>query len=243
MISLARASQRASRYLRGLSPADREDVLATAILWCWEHKTDYDPSVALDEWFIGAIRNAKKAWGRQEGRQAAELVDEMQGSDDPLTHVEAIQAVEAVARGFTPAERDIADMVVQGYSQREIRAKLGPMRNDTMAEVRERLDGLRRFMPDFKHVSRIIRHSRTPKAQDTYEAPAAPARIDREIAKLEFAPPSGDECPPCWRCKYFEGYLPTGAPAARLVIAEAEVRLAVARTEARKIEIAKEVRS
>jgi DNA-directed RNA polymerase specialized sigma24 family protein len=241
VISLARASKRARKYLRGLAAADREDVLATAILWCWEHKTEYDPSVALDDWFIGAIRNARSAWVRGEARQSAELVQEMQGSDDPVTQAQAIEAVEAIARTLTPEENKIAELVILGHSRREIREKLGPMANEMAGTVRTKLAGLHDLMPDFRHVSRIIRSVRTPAVHDMSER--TPGNIDKEIAQLEFAPPRGAECPPCWKCRWFDGFLPTGKLSTQMMIKEPEVRDAVRETEARKIAIAKGVRS
>lgn len=243
VIALARASQRARRYLRGLAAADREDVLATAILWCWEHKTTYDPSVALDDWFVGAIRNALRDWRRGEGRNNAELVEVMQAPDDPSTHAEAIEAVEAVAKALSPEEQRIAELITRGHTRKEIRDVMGPMANDAVAAVRVRLRGMRDLMPDFKHVSRIIRSARTPAAAASADAEITkPIGIDREIARLEFTPPGGADCPPCWKCKYFDGYLPLGSRSTGMVIVEPEVRDAVRETELRKLAIAARVR-
>ena len=62
------------------------------------------------------------------------------------------------------------------------------------------------------------------------------------LEKLEFSPAAGKDCPPCWRCMWFEGYMPAGKRETRMKIEEAEVREAVKNTEARKIEIAQQVR-
>lgn len=243
MIALARASKRAGRYLRGLSPADREDVLSGAILWCWENKATYDPAVALDDWFVGAIRNALRDWSRGEGRNKSELVTEMLSSDDPVAHTEAIEAVEAVAQALSPREQQIAELVISGHSRREIRDTLA-VGNDEVAAIRVRLAGLRHLMPDTRHMSRIIRSARTLPAQDLAEGESPKAAgIDREIERLDFAPPSGADCPPCWKCRWFDGFLPMGTKATGMIIAEPEVRNAVAQTEARKIQIANEVRA
>ena len=64
-----------------------------------------------------------------------------------------------------------------------------------------------------------------------------------ELEQLDFAPPAGKDCPPCWRCMWFEGFMPDGKRSTRMGIEDAEVREAVQSTEARKIEIAQRVRS
>jgi hypothetical protein len=67
--------------------------------------------------------------------------------------------------------------------------------------------------------------------------------IDKDIERLDFPPPSGKECPPCWRCKWFEGYKPSKHKSLRFPVTEPEVREAVLDTEARKIDIAGRVRA
>ena len=75
------------------------------------------------------------------------------------------------------------------------------------------------------------------------ESEAQMSSIDIEIEQLDFAPPAGKDCPPCWRCMYCEGFMPDGKRATRMDIEDLEVREAVKNTEARKIEIAQQVRS
>jgi hypothetical protein len=241
VVALARASKRAKRHLRGLDPASRDDVLATAILWCWEHKADYDPSVALEDWFLGAIRNARKSFEAGESRNAAELVPEMVSADDPVTHAEAIQAVEIVARALSPEEGRVADLMVAGYSRTEIRGQLGQVANDTLAAIRARLDALKPYIPDSRELRRVMRHARTPPAMGSDDHGEL-APIDREIERLEFAPPAGADCPPCWRCQWFDGFMPGPHRPVRMPIVEPAVRDAVRDTEARKLEIAQKVR-
>ena len=66
--------------------------------------------------------------------------------------------------------------------------------------------------------------------------------IDRKIEQLDFAPAHGKDCPPCWRCMWFEGFLPLGKRDTRMDIADDEVRAAVSSTEGQKILIAQQVR-
>jgi hypothetical protein len=68
------------------------------------------------------------------------------------------------------------------------------------------------------------------------------SEIDVALERLEFAPAAGQECPPCWKCKWYEGLMPDGKRPTRMEIADKEVRDAVKNTEARKIEIAQQVR-
>jgi hypothetical protein len=62
------------------------------------------------------------------------------------------------------------------------------------------------------------------------------------LEQLDFAPPAGMDCPPCWRCQWYYGFMPSGKRETRMDIEDLEVREAVKNTEARKIEIAQQVR-
>ena len=64
-----------------------------------------------------------------------------------------------------------------------------------------------------------------------------------ELEQLDFAPPAGKDCPPCWRCQWYYGFMSSGKRETRMDIEDLEVREAVKNTEARKIEIAQRVRS
>jgi hypothetical protein len=52
----------------------------------------------------------------------------------------------------------------------------------------------------------------------------------------------GKDCPPCWRCRYFDGWLPRGAVPAPPTANDGGVAAAIAALDKRKIEIANFVR-
>lgn len=245
-LALARASKRGSRHLRRMQSADRDDILAMALAWCWEHRDAYPLDVSLDAWFEGVVRNCKRAFFRRESKHAHESLSELEASaDDPDIHAQATQALESMAQQMTPQEAIAGTMAANGASWSEIRKELG-VSDGTLANIRKSIRRFRALAPVSGVAARVLRDSasrqRVADAADAVDDPAA--RIDKEIAQLDFPPPVGaPECPPCWRCKYFEGYLPGDHLSVRLKIAEPEVRDSVARTEARKIQIAQGVRS
>jgi hypothetical protein len=104
---------------------------------------------------------------------------------------------------------------------------------------------LRALIPESAHTNVILRRVVTPPLPSSDENAGSGHQpdIDKEIAALDFPPPSGKECPPCWRCKWFEGYMPGEHRPIRMPISEAEVRDAVRDTEAEKIRIAQEIRN
>lgn len=67
---LSRSSKVAIRFLRkrGLSLADRQDILHDALLWCLEHQDNYSLTTTLETWFINAVRDAYKRFKRHEAR-------------------------------------------------------------------------------------------------------------------------------------------------------------------------------
>lgn len=67
---LARASKKAVRFLRvrGLTYADRQDILQDAILWCLENQNNYSLTTTLETWFINAVRNSYQDFKRHAAR-------------------------------------------------------------------------------------------------------------------------------------------------------------------------------
>lgn len=231
VVSLARASKRARRHLRGLKRADRDDVLATAILWCWENRATYNPAVSLDDWFVGAIRNARKAWKRGEARQASEMVEAVAAPDDTAWSVEVRQAINRLCRSMDKRDKRIVQLSMEGMTQEDIAEQADiPLRT-----VKRKLARLRSMIPERDDFA--VAQRRMPTGDS--DTQRGTSKIDKEIEKLEFAPSGGTDCPPCWRCKWFDGYLPAANTARRLPITiEPEIRAAVLDVEARKIEIA-----
>jgi RNA polymerase sigma factor (sigma-70 family) len=238
VITLGRASRRARRHLRDLSAADRDDVIGAAILWCWENRSLYNPAVPLDDWFVGAIRNARRDWARGEAREASELVEDIASADDTLARAETEEAARKLLEAMPAQYRLPLRMIAGGYTRAEIMA--AGVSKDAIYEARARARQLRRLLPEDTEYRRVLRAgAREGSDNDT----RSQAPIDREIEKLEFSPPQGKECPPCWRCKWFEGYLPGAHKPVRMPLQEPEVRFAVLDTEARKVQIAKRVRA
>jgi RNA polymerase sigma factor (sigma-70 family) len=225
-----------------LSRADRDDILATAILWCWENRTTYNPSVSLDDWFVGAIRNARRAWENGETHEATELTEAIAVPDDTSIKAELLQVEErinACINALAPKEQAIAVKQVNGWTRDEIAAELHVSARE-VSQVRNKLAPLQKYIPDSRDWKRIVRKATVTDSDDMSDELAS---IDRDIERVEFAPPAGKDCPPCWRCKWFEGYMPVGkykVPLMRVV--EPAIRAAVLEVEARKLNIAMAVR-
>jgi RNA polymerase sigma factor (sigma-70 family) len=240
VVALARASKRAGRYLRGMSRDDRDDVMATALLWCWENRATYDVGVALDDWLIGAVRDAVKKWRKGEAKHAGDLMEEMPVPDSTSKHAEVLEAVERVNAACTPQERQIATCQAEGMTRNEISKSLGVSKWAVDA-ARNRFRELRALVPDASEYRRVLRADNSGGGSEVSRQ--VDSGIDRDIERLEFAPPQGKECPPCWRCKWFEGFLPVSHRPVTMKIVEPAIRAAVSQTEARKIEIAERVRA
>jgi DNA-directed RNA polymerase specialized sigma24 family protein len=237
------------RFLRsrGLSRDARDDVIAAAMLWCWENRDNYSLTATLEQWFLGAVRDAYKMWARGESRNAFEYMAEIPTGDTTQAAAEARSSAQALVRALPRDYRRVALLEIQGYTRDEMEAK--GLTRRTIDEARERIRQLRKFTPDAHEYRRVLR---TPPAADNYEGSEelteqgrkeeSPSWIDREIAALDFPPPAGKECPPCWRCKWFEGYLPGPRKEVRMEIVERSIKAAVLWTERRKQRIAQEVR-
>jgi hypothetical protein len=240
-IARAGAAQ-ADKFLRvrGIQKADRDDIIAAALLWCWENQAKYDPLIAqLDMWFIRAVRNAWESWRANELPTSAVSVDSIGGGDETYDIVAAESAASAIIRELKPVERRIAILTMQGYTKSEIMEE-GISRHE-IREAREFIKRLRELLPDKADYSFVIR---TPSAEMSDDVTATGfSGLDKALfAALDFPPHHGKDCPPCWRCMWFEGFMPSGKLSVRLVIKDDEVRAAVEATEARKIEIAQQIR-
>jgi DNA-directed RNA polymerase specialized sigma24 family protein len=246
VVALSRVSKKANRYLARLQPADRDDIIAMALAWCWEHRAEYKTDVSLDNWFVGAVRNAKKEFFTAEARaSAASSLAPMQADlgNDPSVQAEAVQAAEILVASLTPDEVQVAQLVAAGYTFRQISLKLGRRVRDDRKQLR-RFAGLLPRPSDQCRVLRDVRARTVPAtSSDDHKQTAKQPSIDRAIEQLDFPPLEAADCPPCWRCKYFEGYLPGDHRSVRLIIQEPEVREAVSRTEVAKVDIATRVRA
>jgi hypothetical protein len=237
VVQLARASRKANRFVRHLQPADRADVLAAALLWCWQNRENYSLTTTLETWFVNAVRDAHKAWSKGELREAADYVAEIPTGDTTQAHVEAQDTAAKLASALPKAYRKIALMQVQGFTRAEMEER-GFTRRE-IDEARVRIKQLKKLMPDSHEFRKILR---TPMLASSDDEQAAQPRIDRDIEQLEAMPKHGKDCIPCWLCKWYEGYMPAERKSVRMEIKEPEVHDAIAATEAEKVRIAQEVR-
>jgi RNA polymerase sigma factor (sigma-70 family) len=241
-LTLSRASRQAMRFLRtrGVNRDARDDVIAAALLWCWENQDNYSLTATLEQWFLGAIRHAYRDYLRGELRDGVtEIIQDMGGKDDPEYNAMLQEAVHTLASNMDEIDRAIVQLTLDGKNQREIRTAL----DMGHATVERRLARMRAQIPASAHTNTILRRAVTSAAQDTAESSVDhQPRIDKEIEALEFAPPAGKECPPCFYCKWFEGYMPSMRKPVRMEIQERSVKAAVLWTERRKKRIAQQVR-
>jgi len=233
-MQLARtAGTQADRFLkaRGLKTADRDDVIGAAMLWCWENRASYSLTTTLETWFMNAVRNAYQDLRRHELPTSGDSIDQISSGEDPTySTVAAESSAKALIDALVPVDKEIALLLMQGYTYREINRR--GYANDAINGAQKRIKQLRRLVPD---VARSKRMLQTPPSVDS-------DNIAVEIEQLDFPPHHGKDCPPCWRCMWFEGFMPAGKRSTRLDIEDVEVREAVKNTEARKVEIAQQVR-
>jgi len=236
VIQLARASRKAKQIVGYLPRADREDILASALLWCWEHRDSYSLTTSLDTWFVNAVRDAYKTWRRGDQRNDAKVLEAIPTGDSTLATVEAWEAATKLVTALPPEYRRVALLDAQGYTRVEMEAKGIP--KDTIDATRARIKQLRKLVPEDQDYRRLMLKRAPPSSDEQYTQ----SYVDREIEQLEAMPRHGADCPPCWKCKWFEGYLPGAHKRVGMVIQEPEVAAAVAANEARKVDIAKRVR-
>jgi DNA-directed RNA polymerase specialized sigma24 family protein len=243
-MQLARAAgKKANKFLhaRGLQKADRDDVVSSALLWCWVNRANYSLTTTLETWFMNAVRDAYKNLKRGEMSSSEDTIGILTGGNDTHNIAAAESAVDALLSALTPVDREIALLTMQGFTYREIWKQHGyPKR--VIDEAHQRIKQLRRFLPE-PEVRVAVRSGVTPRraSSDDVEDTERP-RIDIAIEQLDFAPPAGKDCPPCFRCMWFEGFMPAGKRDTRMDIEDIEVREAVKNTETRKIAIAQQVR-
>src|SRR5262249_18484005 len=152
-------------------------------------------------------RNARRAWINGEAKEVVELVEEMGAVEDPLTYVQAVQGAEKIAAQLSETEAKVAELQARGTAYREIKRQL-KIGSDQLDEARIKIRELQHLLPDSRDVSTVLRAVRTPPQTDMGESSSVAHNswIDTEIAKLEHTPQGAQDCLPCWRCKWFEGY-------------------------------------
>lgn len=236
VLQLARASRKANRFVRHLQRADREDILAAALMWCWKNRESYSLTATLEQWFVGAVRNAYRDWQNGEATEAAESIAEIPTGDTTAANAEVESSAQALIRALPSEYKKVALMLARGLTRDEMMAR--GISRDTYDATRVRIKQLRRLLPEPHEFRAAIVRVKPPDSDSTTPV----SNIDREIEELEAMPKHGKDCPPCWRCKWFEGYMPGAHVPMRMPIIEPEVSAAVSATEGEKVRIAQEVR-
>jgi DNA-directed RNA polymerase specialized sigma24 family protein len=240
-MQLARAAaKQANKFLsvRGLQKADRDDVIAAAMLWCWENRANYSLTTTLETWFMNAVRHAHQDLKRNELPSSDESITAIAGGgDETYNTVAAESSATAIISALPPPYKEVALLTMKGYTTEEIMSKGIP--HNVVQNSRARIKQLRRMMLDEDSMRRIVRRMSTTSSDELSEQLSP---IDIELEQLDFAPPAGKDCPPCWRCMWFEGFMPAGKRDVRMDIEDLAVREAVKSTETRKAQIAQQVR-
>jgi DNA-directed RNA polymerase specialized sigma24 family protein len=239
-MQLARASaKQANRFLaaRGLQKADRDDVISAAMLWCWVNRSNYSLTTTLETWFMNAVRNAYQDLQRNVLPTSAESIEWLGGGDETYNRAAAESSARVLIDALTQTHKTVAVMTMRGYTRTEM-IESGISKR-SIDEAHQRIKQLRKLLPDADGV-RLMARTMPPVSSD--DADDQLSGIDRELEQLDFAPPAGKDCPPCFRCMWYYGFLPNEKRSTRMNIEDDEIRTAVNDTEARKIEIAHKVR-
>jgi hypothetical protein len=230
---LARSSGRALRILQRVPARGRDDVLSDALLSAWENRHEYAPPQLPEAWFSKFLRAAARRWRKGEhGHIDLTALDEAV-PDETSTLAEVQSEIDRACVEFGPAVMSVADALIHGASERDLEGEFGRRAVHGARGLNRRLE---RKLGGSRPVVRVLR------ARTTEPEHRPLAKIDHEIAGIDFPPHEHQECTPCYLCMWYAGYLPSGRHDARMRIVEDDVREAVRATEARKIEIAEQVR-
>lgn len=146
LLESSRSERLAHRFLSGLSPDDRADVLQSARLWAWEHRHLAPRTRSSSSWFVGIVRNQRRQLLRQQHTEPLDGDADAPQGDTTLAHAEAVSSAEALGRALPPDYRRVAQLEAAGYSRSEM-VKLG-LSKHTVDEARSRVRQLRRLVPD-----------------------------------------------------------------------------------------------
>ena len=205
VIELGRAAKRALRLLRGLNAADRDDVLATALLSAWEDRANAVGD--LDTWFRDHVRLARSELPSNTRTRgiSAETLNRMANADTTEREAALSQLAYRITAEVDAADQPLLEMYAQGYSCTEIATRIQASPTFVrrrLRTVRSRLGPLRAWLPD---LPRIAETTRPAAAPDDAEPPA----IDHAIEKMLRRPKTPrSDCPVCWRCCWFDGLAP-----------------------------------
>jgi hypothetical protein len=202
------------------------------LLSAWETRETYDPKTALEDWFTEHLRAARRNLKSGSSQVSIDRLAELVAPDNVEREVQMQQAATRFLDSLEETEKEIVERLMDGERWSVVCEDVGASVKHVKA-LSNKLRYLRSYLPDATHAARA---SATRRESDE----AAP--IDHEIERmLRRGATTTADCPLCWRCMYFDGW--TAAHYAFKPLAEAEVSEAVRAVEARKIEIANEVRA
>lgn len=194
----------------------------------------YDPSVPLEDWFIEALKEARHLFKRGEHATSKELNFEMAVPDDTSIRAESLEAATIIIAAFTDREHSLLTDLMGGASWREV-IRTHHASSQEVGHVTRKLAHLRELLPERRSLQRVVRRS-------TADVSMAEPEIDRQIAQLDLPPPIGKECPPCFRCRWFDGFL-SATYEPKSTVEEPEIQQAIWNTEAAKLRIAAEIQA
>ena len=187
---------------------------------------------------MNAVRDAYKDLQRDALPTSDESIEQFGGADETYNRVAAESSARVLISALTQSHKTVAVMTMSGYTRAEMVDK--GISKRVIDEAHQRIKQLRRLLPDADGVRLIARTMPSVSSDDVDDSQA---EIDVALEQLDFAPPAGKDCPPCFRCMWFYGFLPGDKRSTRMEINDAEIREAVFNTETRKIEIAQQVRN
>jgi DNA-directed RNA polymerase specialized sigma24 family protein len=155
IVQLGRASSRALRFLHAkeLERDDRDDVIASALVWCWENRESYPLTATIEQWFFSAVQHAYRDWERGEMINRSAALANIPTEDTTEASAEAISAADALIEAMAVDYRRVIWLEMHGYTRREMMEKGIP--HDTIYEARQRIQQLRKLVPDCSIASRI----------------------------------------------------------------------------------------
>lgn len=183
IMQLARAARSANRFLRSrsLQEADRDDITAAALLWCWTNRENYSLTTTIEKWFLGAVRHAYRDWARGIAKHSADVLSEIPSGDDTLAAAQARSSAVALMRALPREYRRVAILQMRGLSRSEMKEQ--GLSEWTIRDARERIKQLRRLVPDSLEYQQVLRTVPPLSADET--PVASHPRIDVEIERMQ----------------------------------------------------------
>lgn len=183
VVELGRAAARGRRLIRNLQRADKDDILAAAVLWCWENRDTYTGDMPLDIWFATSVKRALRVWRNGEIHAASVYMADIPVPNETEARAAVDSAARELARLITPEQRRIAILQAKGYTAREIMEKLN-VDIDKVRSTRSVLRKLQELIPDAYQVTKVLRAELKQPSDDKPSTFVKPT-IDQELERLD----------------------------------------------------------